>query len=115
VLGASLALCGSPGVIVFAIAVGVALYVSHAKTLEYSGILLILLFVPLIDIVGMGFSLLIPILDEARESGNWTPILKVAAALAAWLVSVGALVVRAVQSRTSRLLKSPARADTRHD
>jgi hypothetical protein len=108
VLGSSLALFGSAGVVIFAIAVGFALYVNFAQSLEASGILLILLFIPLIDIVGMAFSLFIPILDAARETGNWSPILKVLAALAAWLISVGALAVTAVRSRRARTPKMPA-------
>ncbi len=102
VLGSSLAVFGGGGVVVFGLAVGLAIYLHRARSFAGLGILLVLSIIPAIDVLGLALAYLLPMISAARESGNWRPYLRIVAALAVWLLSVGTLLVGAVRSRKAR-------------
>ena len=109
VLGSSLAVFGGWGIVVFGLVVGLAIYLYRAKSYRLLILFLLVSLIPLIDIIGMLDSLLQPAIAAACQAGgqpNWSNIAALAvlywpnlAALAVWLLSVGALLTHAVRSR----------------
>ena len=74
-----------------------------------------LFILPAIDLVGLALAYLLPIISHARETGDWMPNLRIVAALAVWLLSVGTLLIGACgagkgcrfRPQRSRSMKQP--------
>jgi hypothetical protein len=102
VLGSSLAVFGAWGIVVFALVVGLAVYVAQAKTFRLRPLQLLVLLpfiIIAIDTFGVFLGRLLPAIAAARQQGWWTCWPNISA-LAVWLLSVGALMTIAVRSRT---------------
>ena len=71
VLGSSLAVFGGGGVVVFGLAVGLAIYLHRARSFAGLGILLVLSIIPAIDVLGLALAYLLPMISasESRATG----------------------------------------------
>jgi CDP-diglyceride synthetase len=94
VLGSSLAVFGGWGIVVFALATGLAVFLRHVESL--SSLILALFVFSLLHASWVLWS--ITDMDGPERRFNWPNI----AALAVWLASVGTLLVGAVRGRKPR-------------
>ena len=62
VLGSSLAVFGGWGIVIFVLAVGLAIYLRYPRWFRFQGslLLLLLLAIPVIDVIGMAMAWLLP-------------------------------------------------------
>ena len=70
VLGSSLAVFVPEGIGVFVLVAGLAMYLNRAKSYRLLILLLLVSFIPIINIIGMLIAVLLPAIATARQAGR---------------------------------------------
>ena len=101
---------------VFAAVLGLAIYLNRAKSYRLLILLSLVLFILIIDTIGMLIAMLVPAIAAARQAGrrpDWSNMAAMAVlywpnitALAVWLLSVGTLLTSAVRGRKMKSVPS---------
>ena len=102
VLGSSLAVFGAWGIVVFGLSVGLAIYLNRTRSFAASGTSCLSVSDSADDIDLVGLALALSASDHqpcSRRPATGLPNLRIVAALAVWLLSVGMLLIGAVRGR----------------